>query len=150
EAATQEVSLRQRWLDALQQAQATLPAQLAANARIVAATVTGLPGDPLFGDPAAASPFDPLVIDEAHRLGEAELIALASRARRWVLVGDVAAELPVPAPPVRRNGPARSQPVQARPAFQRLWSQLHCDPRRLPSHWRIGGGQLIGSLRPIS
>jgi hypothetical protein len=149
-AATQEVSLRQRWLEVLQQAHSSLPAQLAASARIVAANAAGLQGDPFFGDASAGSPFDLLVIDEAQRLGEAELIALASRARRWVLVGDVATDLPLPAPPSRRNGPPRSQPVQARPAFQRLWSQIHCDPRRLPSHWRIAGGQLIGSLRPIA
>ena len=47
-----------------------------------------LHGDPFFGDASAGPPFDLLVIDEAQRLGEAELIALASRARRWVLVGD--------------------------------------------------------------
>jgi hypothetical protein len=150
ETATQEVLLRKQWLEALQQAQATLPAQLAASAHIVAATAAGLPGDLHFGDAVHGPLFDLLVIDEAQRLGEAELIALARRARRWALVGDVAAEMVVPPPPARRNGPARAQPVQARPAFQRLWCQLHCDPRRLTSRWRVVGGRLIGGLRPIA
>jgi hypothetical protein len=150
EAATREVVLRRRWLEVLQRVQSTLPSQLADSARVVAATVAGLPVDANFSDYSAGPRFDLLVIDEAHRVGEAELIALAGRARRWILVGDVAADLPSPSPLPRRNGPPRPQPVQARPAFQRLWCQLHTDPRRLPSHWRVAGGRLIGTLHPIA
>ncbi len=150
EPAMQEVALRQQWLQALQRAQATLPAQLAASASIVAGITSSLAGDPLFGDQAAPEVFDLLIIEEAQRIPDSELLSLARRARRWLLVGDVAADLPIPPPPPRRNGPARARPIQARPAFQRLWSQLHCDPRCLPARWKIARGRLIACLHTIS
>jgi hypothetical protein len=149
ERAELDLTLRQQWLEALEQAQPTLPAQLAASARIVASTLLALPADQDFGERGDPSLFDLLVIDEAQRLSDGELLTVSRRARRWLLVGDVAPEFPVPPPP-RRHAPPRPRPVQARPAFQRLWNQLHSDPRRLPVRWRMVDGRLVAGLRPIA
>jgi hypothetical protein len=148
----EELSLRRQWLAALEQARPGLPRQLLAGARIVAGTTGALTSDPALADrDAGARPaFDLLVVEEALRLSDAELLNVSRRARRWLLVGDVGADLPVPQSP-RRPGQARPRPVQARPAFQRLWAQLHPDARRLPARWRtLADGRLSCSLRPIA
>jgi hypothetical protein len=139
----QELSLRQDWLEALERALPDLPAYLARSARVVAATTTAAADMP-----GGAGEFDLLVVEEAHRLTEADLLAAARRARRWVLVGEPPVHLPAPAP-ARPAPPGRSRSVTPRPAFERLWNALHTDPRRLPAHWRLDGGRLIAQLRPV-
>jgi hypothetical protein len=148
--AEQDLAARKQWLLALEEALPNLPEQLVSSARIVAATTAALPGDPDFGDRSAPVLFDLLVLDEAHRLSDGELLALSRRGARWLLVGEPAAELPPSSPPPRRNAPVRPRPVQPRPAFLRLWSQVHADPRRLPVRWRREDGRLVGALRPIA
>jgi hypothetical protein len=156
--AEHDLAARQGWLQALERAAPALPGRLAAAAAVVATTPAALPADPLFGDQAAGAPFDLLVLDEAHRLGDAELLAVSRRARRWMLVGEPPADLTPPAAPAaRRNSPARGRPAparpelgQARPAFGRLWNLLHPDPRRLPVRWRVLGDRLVASLQPVA
>jgi hypothetical protein len=116
----------------------------------VAATTSSLAADPDFGDAAApAVRFDLLVLEDADRVTEAEFLAVARRARRWVLVGQPPA---VPAAAPARPGPAApARPAALRPAlFHRLWQQLHCDPRRLPYAWVREKGGLCCQLRPVT
>jgi hypothetical protein len=150
--ADQELRLRRHWLQALLDAAPGLPAHLAASARIVAAPLAALEGQQAGRQESAptAPAFDLLIVEEAARLGDAELLAVSRCARRWLLVGEMPTDLPLQAPPPRRGGPPRPRPVQARPAFQRLWAQLHCDPRRLPVRWRFVDGRLVCALRPIT
>lgn len=133
-----EVAARRRWLHALeQQAPADLADLVLAGARIVAAT-------PMAAARAGGC-FDLLVVDEAHRIGDADLIVLANRASRCVLVGEPDLSVPMPPPP---RGVVRSAPPPG--AFRRLWERLHADPRRWPTRWHRSGGSLVASLRPIA
>ena len=143
------MSFSRRWLECLTEASETLPAQLVHCANLVAATTDGLAGDPHFGEGAAVpAAFDLLVLDEAHGVTEAEFLAVARRARRWVLVGEPSASAPAPAS-------SRPQGRSGRPAlrpgfFQRLWQRLHATPARLPFAWVRAEGKLCCRLRPLT
>jgi hypothetical protein len=153
--ARRESNARQ-WAEALEQEAGKLPEYLARCANVVAATTAALAADPLFGG-AAGSGFDLLVLDEAHQVTESEAVAAARRARRWVLVG----EPPLGEEPwgVRREawGEKNRTPHAPRPTphalrpgfFQRLWQQLHAEPRRLGYAWSRRGERLVCSLRPV-
>lgn len=52
---------------------------------IVAGPIAGIASDP---DVAAVGSFDTLIVDDAHRLAEAEFLAAARLARRWILLGE--------------------------------------------------------------
>src|SRR5207248_6789689 len=134
-------ALRQ-WADAVESTLPALPRRLAGCANVVAATTGGLPAEDLFGEPA----FDLLILDEAHRVTESEFLALARRAHRWVLVGE-----PTPDAGEPRPAPGKHpRPGPLRPGFfQRLWQQLHADPRRLPYRWAQRDGKLTCTLRPL-
>lgn len=127
-----EAALAAQWAEAVKQAAAIFPEQLAACANVVATTaVRGA---------LSGSLFDLLIVDEAHRLTEPDLNEAALHARRWVLVGE-----PVPtADTVARPGGLRST------YFQRLWQRFHPDPCRLPTAWSRRGDRLVCSLRPIT
>jgi hypothetical protein len=116
-----------------------------------------LTADPYFGA-AACTPFDLLLLEEAHEVCEAEFLAAARRARRWVLIGEPTLE-PVgpsrqdgPSPsggrfggPLRQSGTTPNPPATLRPGFfQRLWRHLHWDA------WVRDGGRLVCRLRPVS
>src|SRR5581483_314559 len=130
-----------------------LAAELLEGARLVAATLTGLPSEPspLFGE------FDLVILEEAQHASEADLQALAARAGKLVLVGDAEPDLPIAPPPAARprrarpdaegDGAARKAPLPAPPLF-RLWNALHPDPRRLPGRCRHVNGRLVITLRP--
>src|SRR5205807_3060623 len=85
-----------RWADCLADSAPTFPARLTGCAHLVAATTAWLAADPHFGESASAPPltFDLLILDEADRITEAELLSIARRARRWALVGEPAAPPP--------------------------------------------------------
>jgi hypothetical protein len=139
----QEVQRRQEWLEALVQTLSGLAGYLARSARIVAATTAAAAEVP-----GGAEGFDLLVVDDAQQMTEADLLAAARRARRWVLLGEPPVDLP--AVPSSRPAPARAKPALPRPVFERLWNALHADPRRLPVRWRLAGEQLVCSLRPLA
>jgi hypothetical protein len=138
----QEVQRRQEWLEALAQTLPALAGHLARSARVVAATTAAAAEVH-----SSAEGFDLLVVDEAQALSEANLLAAARRARRWVLVGEPPVDVPVA--PSARPAPARSRSALPRPAFERLWNALHADPRRLPVRWHLAGDRLVCSLRPL-
>jgi hypothetical protein len=155
--AEEQVAAARQWAEAVESALPTLPARLAGCANVVALTTAALSPDPHFGDRASAPQFDLLLLEEAHQITEAEFLAAARRACRWVLVGeprpenaDVPRSTGAGAPASRAPGkPSRASPL--RPGFfQRLWSHLHPDPRRLPSGWVMREGRLVCRLRPVS
>jgi hypothetical protein len=143
-----QAAAAEQWLRAVEEGLRSLPDKLAGFANVVAATTTALPRDAHFGErngtPAVA--FDLLILEEAHRITESEFAAAARRARRWVLVGEPQADAK-PAPSPRKV----IKTIGLRPGvFQRLWHNLHADPRRLPFAWTQREGQLVCRLRPFT
>jgi hypothetical protein len=150
----ERLAFARQWAECLERSADTLPSRLLDYVNLVAATTTSLPADEHFGDVSARTlQFDLLILDRAHEVTESEFLATARRARRWVLVGEPDLEPVMRAtdrsrPPPRR-GSVRAAPRPA-PFFHRLWSQLHCDPRRLPYRWRREDGRLACRLRPLT
>jgi hypothetical protein len=156
----ERLAVARQWAACLDEVAASFPGRLVGLANLVATPFNALAADPNFGD--AVSPpvvFDLLVIDAAEAVTEAELNALARRARRWVLVGHaplptphVEDRSPPPSPAPRGRAPAR-RPASAglRPApFQKLWQTLHTDPRELPSTWVQEKDGLFCRLRAVT
>lgn len=81
------VALR-RWHDAVVACRGELHQRWRETANLIAIHTDGDLSDYL---PAAASMFDMLILDEAHRLSEADLLRWAQHARKWVLSGEPAA-----------------------------------------------------------
>jgi hypothetical protein len=160
-----------RWVACLEEMGASYPARLLGLCNVVAATTSALAGDEHFGEPATttegrqAGPpihFDLLVLEEAEQVTESELLNLARRARRWVLVGQESDEGPAGRGTGRPAGGDRRGSVPAFPrhpplatrhlpprVFGRLWQHLHCDPSRLPASWVQEKDHLSCRLRPL-
>jgi hypothetical protein len=145
EQAEAKVARARAWLRALETSLPGLPAQLLAEASVLAATIPSLPREPFPG--RSLPEFDLVLIEEAHRISDADLVALARRGRRVVLIGEAAAELPVAPPPKRADRPRAAMP---QPPFTRLWSALHPDPRRLNARCRHAHGRLVVTLRRVT
>jgi hypothetical protein len=141
-----------RWAIYLEESAGYLATRLPAHANVVAATLAALPADPHFGDASAVGLFDLLVLDEAEQVTESDLVKVARRARRWVLVGepdgDGEPHPPRPAHRGRDEGRTPRQPPRAA-TFERLWNALHCDPSRLPYVWGKEQDRLCCRLRPV-
>jgi hypothetical protein len=137
------------WAACLAQSAQSFGQRLPEYVNLVAATTAALAADPLFGDASThGSGFDLLVLEEAEAVTEPEFLALARRARRWVLVGEPAGPFSRPVPD---DGRARAAVRAATvPFFHRLWEQLHCDPRRLPYAWARQQDRLCCTLWPVS
>jgi hypothetical protein len=142
--AEERVTFARLWAACLEEAADTFPQRLPGLCNLAAGTLASLASDPYFGDAAANRvTFDLLVLEAADQATEAEFLAAARRARRWVLVGQPAAGEAEAAKAVR--------PASLRPGlFQRLWQQLHCDPRRLPYAWVQEQAGLCCQLRPLT
>jgi hypothetical protein len=151
----ERLTFARQWADCLRDAADTLPSRLLGYVNLVAATTTGLPADEHFGDASAGTlHFDLLVVEGAHELTESEFFNAARRARRWVLVGEPTADHGSGGAERgtrggKRPGAARSA-LRAPPFFERLWRNLHCDPRRLPYRWQCESGRLSCRLRPLT
>ncbi len=153
-----------QWAAYLEESADNLSGRLPGFANLVAATVAGLPADEHFGDASASGgQFDLLIVDEAERVTEAELLRLARRAQRWVLVGEPG--LQDRSPDANERGGASPQrekqgrrPPLARPPilhqrlspFHRLWQTLHADPASLPYAWVREGDRLCCRLRQLA
>jgi hypothetical protein len=141
----EEAVFAEQWAACLEEAADSFPQRLLGLANLVAATTTSLASDPYYGDAAAGRiSFDLLVLEDADQVTESEFLAMARRARRCVLIGQ-----PVvgSASPTLKAGRASL----LRPGvFQRLWQQLHCDPRRLPYAWISEKRGLCCQLRPLT
>jgi hypothetical protein len=135
-----QAALAAQWAEAAAEALATLPDRMKRLVNVVGAPMAAVAADPHFGGRAAPPvTFDLLVLEEAHLLTESEFVAVAGRARRWVLLGEPAS------PGVRRGG----QPSALRPGFfGRLWRLLNPEPAALPYAWSRREGRLVCRLRP--
>jgi hypothetical protein len=142
-----------------------LSSRLPDYANLVAATMTSLAADSHFGDRAAPPViFDVLIVQEAEQLTESELLHMARRARRCVLVGEffgesrgaqsagvAASSRAVPTSASAFPGLVSSRGRSLQPSsFQQLWQQLHCEPRSLPYTWFWEGDRLGCRLRPLA
>jgi hypothetical protein len=144
----QQVSSAEQWLKTVEDGARQLPEKLAGCANIVAALTTTLAGDAHFGERPGRPTvlFDLLVLEEAHHVTESEFAAAARRAGRWVLLGE-------PQPDTEPLSPSRKvlRPTVLRPGFfERLWSNLHADPHRLPFGWTTRDGRLVCRLRSFT
>ena len=142
----------QQWADTIQEAADTLAQRLPALANVVAGTMAGFLADKHF----ASSEFDLLLVEDAHKIGEAEFLKLAGHARRWVLVGEPPWELVnggvVNGGAVGGNGSGgtpHSPLTTHHPLFHRLWRRYNCDLRALPYAWAAEGERLCCRLKPI-
>ncbi len=152
----QRCAFARQWAAYLEESADGLAERLPGYANLVAATTATLPGDRHFGDVSSTlGQFDLLVLEEAEGVTESELLKLARRARRWVLVGEPTPNgEPTPAEAPPRRGHYRSASPSAALArtqvFQRLWQSLHADPTRLPYAWVHEGERLCCRLRPLA
>jgi len=78
------------WLEYLERENEALGNRLAKYVNLVCATTVGIASDDYFGDnkPFEQKQFDLLIIDEASKVTEPEFLVAATRAKRWVLLGD--------------------------------------------------------------
>jgi hypothetical protein len=118
-----------QWHATLGEFAGRLPNHLLAAVNVVGATIQDIAADPRFGDRGTARrQFDVVILDQADRVTESELLLLARRAARCVLVGQPRfGDRPAASEAAPRQGPLGP--------FHRLWQTLHCDPRRLPYEW---------------
>lgn len=143
----QERDFARRWIACLEESP-PWPELLPGSANLVAATPAALAADPHFGGTAPAGRgFDLLVLQEAEAVTESEFRQLAGRARRWVLVGEPAFEA---AGAQRTYALRKPRPATLRAGFfDKLWQQLHWEPRGLPYAWVREGDRLCCRLRPV-
>jgi hypothetical protein len=123
---------RARWLAALKRSLPELIDAAKGKAAVLAGTARGLACESLR--------FDVLVAEEAHRIPDGILQALADKCQRWVLIGEpplLATQLP--------GRPART-PASA---FHALWQAQLPKMACQSAQWRQADGRLIASLRPI-
>lgn len=80
----------QQWTTYVTQRSEELGDRVVQYVNLVCATTMGIATDEFFGDKSdkPEKEFDMLVIDEAGKVTEPEFLVAATRARRWVLVGD--------------------------------------------------------------
>jgi superfamily I DNA and/or RNA helicase len=84
------LAFSRRWLEYLLRDSGLLSRHLAKYINLVCATTVGIASDDYFGDngPLEQKQFDLLIVDEAGKVTEPEFLVAATRARRWVIVGD--------------------------------------------------------------
>ncbi len=143
-----------QWLAFLQQPGDHLEERFHSWINVVAGTIAAFTQDQHFGNSSREEIFDLLVLEEADQITEAEFLKLARRARRWVLIGE-------PGHPfgcVGQGAGLQDLTAAQRPAsrdlgpatfLQKLWHQLHWDPRRLPFAWGRDGDRLCCRLRLV-
>jgi len=90
EHAQRRLTFLEEWTRFLSRESDQLRDRLAQYVNLVCATTVGIATDKYFGDngPFVEKQFDLLVIDEAGKVTEPEFLVAATRAKRWVLVGD--------------------------------------------------------------
>lgn len=124
-----------QWASFLQESAPQFIAQLPRYASLLAGTVGALANNREFAAFAEVpeGPFDLVVIDQADRLLENDLLRLARMGRRWLLVGH---------PWAPANGRASS--------FDKLWQTLHADPAAgLAYRWGKESNRWCCQLRPV-
>ncbi|MBI9017058.1 MAG: AAA family ATPase [Phycisphaerae bacterium] len=84
------IAFSESWLDCLRRNTESLSLRLAKYTNLICATTIGIASDDYFGDgkPFEQKEFDLLIIDEAGKVTEPEFLVAATRAKKWVIVGD--------------------------------------------------------------
>lgn len=84
------IAFSENWFDCLNRNAEKLSLYLAKYVNLVCATTIGIASDEYFGDGRTfeQKQFDLLVIDEAGKVTEAEFLVAATRAKKWVIIGD--------------------------------------------------------------
>lgn len=157
-------SFARQWAATIQESADTLAQRLPALANVVAGTIAGFLADKHF---SSQTDFDLLLVEDAHKISEAEFLKIAGRAPRWVLVGEPPWELKnegegtktdAISTPNARSAPQHSSSLGSRPSsllsrpsslFHRLWARHHCDLRPVPYSWSAEGDRLCCRLKPI-
>ncbi len=136
-----------QWADYLNQASEQLPARLPALANVIAGPIAALGqgGDWL---EAAGTPFDLVVIEEAERLTDADLLRLATHAPRLLLVSE-SARGATPTPPTGKGPRSLSGLSPLAVCWPRLWQALGDDLGRLPYAWKREGNRLVCQLADV-
>lgn len=121
-----------QWASFVQESAPNFVAQLPRYASLLAGTTVALTKNADFCA-FADGPFDLVIIDDADRLLENDLLRLARKGRRWLLVGS-------------------AQGHQGRPSsFDKLWQALHADPAtRLAYRWVREGVRWCCQLRSVA
>ena len=80
----------QRWMEYLLRDSGLLSKHLSKYINLACATTVGIASDEYFGDGGSLEQkrFDILIVDEAGKVTEPEFLVAATRAKRWVIVGD--------------------------------------------------------------
>jgi hypothetical protein len=122
-----------QWASFLQESAPAFVAQLPRHASPLTGTLNALTKNAEFAA-FADGPFDLVVIADADRLLENDLLRLAAKGRRWLLVGHASP-----------TGNGRSC------TFDKIWQTLHTDPAsRLAYRWCQEGNRWCCQLRPIA
>jgi hypothetical protein len=153
-------SLARQWADHLEKFPQAISTHLPLYLNMVAAPLSGLAADKHFGEAGCNgtnSPgwFDYLLVDEAEHVTEADLVKLARRSRRWILIGQPAAGFgevqasDTTAGQTPAGGAASAVRTPLALPFHRLWQRFHCDPRTLPYRWTMEQDRLCCKMRPV-
>ncbi len=138
----QEADFARHWREFVEQDWNSIVRCWRGAVSLVAGPLSSIAADPSFAD-AAIKPFDLLIVDDAHRLDEAELLDVVRHAQRWVLVGEPAA-LADPVPGASTRGVQPRKPPAVPDFFARLWDLLDCQI------WAREGDRLCCRLYPVS
>ncbi len=142
----QDLQFARQWVDYLEGAGPQLAGRLPQLANLLVGTCATVLQDAAFREALAGSA-DLLVIEEAERLTEAELLRLARHARRVVLIGQVLADSSVHRP--TEKGARVSGVTLAPTCWARLWHALGGDASCLPYSWYREGDRLVCQLVPL-
>ena len=126
-----------RWAAFLEEAADQMSARLPRLANVVAGTLSAAKNDVRFRNTLAAESFDWLIIDEAEKFEEADLLPLARRSPRLVLFGQPAAQ------DTLMSCPSGLVP------FHKLWHHLHGEGGSRYA-WTREGDRPCCTLRPLS
>jgi hypothetical protein len=148
--ADEERSLQfaRQWLNYLEEAGPQFAHRLPELANVLVATSATLAHEPSFRA-ALGIGFDLLIVEEAERLTEAELLRLAGYAHRLVLVGQPLADAREPITASRIRSLSGLQPL-APACWPRLWQALGGELGRLPYLWHREEDRLVCQLVPLS
>lgn len=134
-----------QWADYLEQACEQLPERLPALANVIAAPIAALTQGREWSE-VAGTPFDLLVIEDAERVTDAELLGLAVHAPRLLLVSEAAAE-GVAIPPAAGKAPRSLHGLAPLAAcWSRLWQALGEDLGQLAYAWKREANRLTCQL----
>jgi len=129
--------LAHRWAAFLEEAAEQMSARLPRLANVVAGSLSAVNSDARFADAMTAEPFDWVIVEEAEKFGEADLLPLVRRTPRLVLVGPPASQETIVA------CPSRMAP------FHKLWRHLHGEGGSR-YFWTREGDRLCCTLLPLS